>query len=181
MAQLSNRYATALFSLAIERGTLQASLDEAVLLQEKLSDAECQRLLLHPGISASEKKNFFDMVFKGQISTDMLGFLHLTVEKNRVAFILPALAQFVEMAKQHMRRTTAKVIAAVPLQPAQISSLEALLSEKLTKQVELDLHVDPDVIGGLYIEVDGYGIDRTVKTRLLDMKKSMGAGEMAII
>jgi F-type H+-transporting ATPase subunit delta len=164
----------------MERGTLQESLEEAVFMRDTLSDEECQLLLAHPGISAAEKKNFFDTVFKGQVSDDMLGFLHLTVEKNRVAFIVPALSGFVEMAKQHMRQTTARVVSAVPLQPVQLSALEALLSQKLDKQVEINLNVDPSVIGGLYIEVDGYFVDRTVKTRLMEMKKSMDS-DAAII
>jgi F-type H+-transporting ATPase subunit delta len=180
MAQLSNRYATALFSLALERGTLSASLDEAVFMRDTLADEDCQRLLIHPRISATEKKNFFDTVFKGKVSTDMLGFLHLTVEKNRVDFIVPALSDFIEMARQHMRQTTAHVVSAVPLHPEQISALEALLSRKLDKQVEVSLQVNPGVIGGLYIEVDGYFVDRTVKSRLMEMKKTMDGGAAII-
>jgi F-type H+-transporting ATPase subunit delta len=180
MAQLNIRYATALFNLAVERDALKETLDEAVFVRNLLSDEECKRLLIHPGISATEKKHFFDTAFQGKISTDMLGFLHLTVEKNRMEFIVPALSSFIEMARQHMRQTTARVVSAVQLYPEQLSALETLLSRKLEKQVEINLQVDPNVIGGLYIEVDGYFVDRTVKTRLMEMKKAMDGGAAII-
>jgi len=178
MAQLSNRYATALFELSLEHGTLNDDIDQAILLRDTLREEDCHKVITHPRISMEEKRTFFEGAFSGQISQDLMGFLHLAVAKNREDQIVSVLSQFIDMGYNHIRRTTALVISAVPLKEKQIADLTALLARKLNKQVELKLKVDPSVIGGLYIQVDGYFVDRTVKTRLNEMKLSMAEGSI---
>ena len=177
MAQLSNRYAAAIFSLSIERGIIKENLDQAIFVRDALKDKQCQNLLTHPRISTAEKRSFFDEIFKDRISTDLLGFLHLAVNKNRETFIVPALSDFIDMANDHMRRTTALVVSAVPLRNEQISALAALLTRKLNKQVTIEQKVEPSIIGGLHIQVDGYFIDRTIKTRLQEIKTNLSKGD----
>ena len=170
--RLSNRYATAIFELSIERGALDENLGQALVMRDTLKDEQCQSIITHPRITAVQKQSFFDEVFKG-VGTDLMGFLHLAVTKNREAFIVPALSHFIDMAHDHLRKTTARVVSAVPLRPEQIDALATLLSEKVSKQVSVETKVDPSVIGGLYINVDGYFIDRTLRTRLQDIKLNL--------
>lgn len=177
MAQLSNRYATAIFDLSIERDMLNENLDQAIFLRDALSGEECKTILTHPRISSKEKHTFFDNVFSEHISADLLGFLRLAVDKNREEFIVPALSSFIDMANDHIRRTTALVVSAVPLKAEQVSALAALLSKKTNKQVTIKQKVDPSIIGGLYIQVDGYFVDRTIKSRLQEIKVSLSEGD----
>lgn len=176
MAQLSNRYAAAIFELSVERGKLDENLDQAIVMRDKLEDKECQEFLTHPRIKATDKRKFFDDVFLDKINTDLMGFLHLAVNKGREEFIVPALDGFIDMANDHLLRTTATVVSAVPLRTEQITALAALLSKKISKQVTIEQKTDPAVIGGLYIQVDGYFLDRTVRTRLQDIKISLSEG-----
>lgn len=177
MAQLSSRYATALFNLSIERGMVNESLDQAVFLRDTLKDKKCQNLLTHPRISTTEKQTFFNEAFKGRINPDMLGFLHLAVSKNREAFIVPALSDFIDMANEHMRKTTALVVSALPLKDEQRSALANLISRKISKHVTIEQKIDPSVIGGLHIQVDGYFVDTTIKTRLQEIKTTLSKGD----
>lgn len=173
MAQLSNRYAAAIFELAIERGNLDESLSQAEFLRGILVGDDCKSIITHPRISSGEKKAFFDEAFKSHVNNELMGFLHLAVDKGREEYIVPILAEFIDMANNHLRRVTAVVVSAVPIRDDQQTALASLLSRKLSKQVSLELKVDPSVIGGLYIQVDGYYMDRTVKTRLEELKSSM--------
>ena len=177
MAQLSKRYATAIYDLSMERDMLNENLNQALFMREVLEDEACKSIITHPRITAAEKRSFFDEVFLKHISTDLLGFLHLAVTKNREAFIVPALTAFIDMAHDHLQKTTAQVISAVPLRDEQVSALTALLSRKISKQVTLEQKVDPAIIGGLYIQVDGYFVDRTIRTRLQDIKLSLSEGD----
>jgi len=177
VAQLSNRYAAAIFELSVERGRLDENLGNALMMRDVLKDKECQEIITHPRISAAEKRSFFDEVFKKHVSDDLQGFLHLAVTKNREAFIVPTLSTFIDMANAYVRKTTASVISAVPLRDEQVTSLAALLSKKLEKDVTIEPKVDPSVIGGLYINVDGYFVDRTIKTRLHGIKLSLSEGD----
>jgi len=170
LADLSKRYATALFELSAQHGLLTSYLEQATSLRDALQTDECKSFITHPRISGSDKKAFFDEAFKGKIHDHLLGFLHLTVNKNREAFLLPALNTLVEMIRAHHNQTTARVVSAVPLNKKQLTAIAALLMRKLNKKVDIHVVVDPAVIGGLSIQVDGFFIDRTLRYQLRSMK-----------
>ena len=173
MADLSNRYANALFELSKESGLTNEYLEQAVFLQDALKDADCQHVITHPHISTAEKHTFFTEAFGWKIHDDLMGFLRLVVDKSREAFLMPVLASLIDMIKTEQRKTTAKVISAAALDDVQVKTLAALLSRKLNKIVDVSVNVDPSVIGGLYVQVDGFFIDRTLKNSIKDMKHSL--------
>jgi len=173
MADLGKRYATALFEISAEQGMLAEYLQQATFVRDALQDEECRTFLTHPRVSGAEKSAFFDKVFAGQIHTDLLGFMHLTVSKNREEYLLSALDQLVNMIRAHHNQTTAKVISAVPLTDAQMAGMTALLTRKLSKKVDMQVVVDPAVIGGLSIQVDGFFVDRTMRYLLRNMKEEV--------
>ena len=67
-------------------------------------------------------------------------------------------------------RTLARVLSAVELRPEQIAALEAALSHRLGKPVEVAAGVVPALLGGLYISVEGQVFDGSVKRRLEELK-----------
>lgn len=176
MEKLSLLYASTLFSLALEHDAVSEFLDQAVLMRDALSEPECRNMLVHPHIPAAEKREFFKTAFGGHIHEDLLSFLFLAADKNREIFILPALEALTGMIKRHMKKITAKVYFATAPEDRQLASMRDLLSEKLNKEVEISLNVDPSVIGGPYIYADGYYIDWTVKKRLRDLTVQMKEG-----
>lgn len=173
MAELSIRYATALFELSKESGSTNEYLEQAVFLRETLQDENCQRIITHPHIKTEEKYAFLEESFSKSLHSNLMGFLKLVIDKNRESYLLPALSELIEMIRSDQRKTTASVISPVMLDETQINSLKALLSKKLNKEVDLNIKVDPEIIGGLHIQVDGYFIDKTIKKVLKDMKLSL--------
>jgi len=170
VADLGIRYATALFEISQSGGMLKEYLDQAQMICDHLQEDDALLVLTHPRISADEKFDFFRKVFGDSIDQDLQGFVHLVISKNREAYLLPALEKLVEMIKYHQNQTTAKVVSATPLTDAQADKLAAVLSKKLNKEVDVIVVVDPSQIAGISIHVDGYLIDRTVKSMLRDMK-----------
>ena len=173
MADLGKRYATALFEISAEQGLLAQYLDQAVLLRDALQEEECKVFINHPRVSGADKIAFFNKVFEGQIHRDLMGFLHLTVNKNREEYLLSALNQLVEMIRTHQNQTTARIISAVPLTEGQLAAMATLLTKKLSKKVDVQVLVDPSIIGGLSIQVDGFYIDRTLRYLLKDLKEEV--------
>jgi len=72
--------------------------------------------------------------------------------------------------------TAAQVVSAVPLREDQLSALRELLNKKLDKTVTLSPRVDPALLGGLWIYVDGHVIDRSLKKQLRDITESIKKG-----
>ena len=173
MADLSKRYATALFEISSESGMLAQYLEQATFLRDALQEEECKAFITHPRVTGAEKSAFFNRVFAEHIHGDLLGFLHLAIAKNREAFLLPALNALVEMIRTHHNQTTARVVSAVPLTDAQLAAMAALLTRKLNKRVDIQVIVDPAVIGGVSIQADGFFADRTVRNLLRNMKEEM--------
>ena len=173
MERLSVIYASALFDIALQQDAVDEFLNQAIFLRDSLSDPDFQHVLVHPQIAAAEKQEIFREAFSGQIHKDLLGFLYLVADKNREAHLMPALKALIELIEHHNKIVTARVTTAAPYDEKQAESLRVILSEKLDKHIELDIKVDPSLIGGPYIFVDGYYIDWTVKTRLHEMTGSL--------
>jgi F-type H+-transporting ATPase subunit delta len=133
-------------------------------------------VLVHPHISAADKRDFFSKAFAGNVHDDLLGFLFLVADKNRETFLIPALTALIGMIERHNKKVTASVSYATELDDGQVAEMKAVLSKQLDKTVEIDLKVDSAVIGGPYIFVDGYFLDWTVKKRLRDLTVHMKEG-----
>jgi len=176
VADLGIRYATALFEMSEESGLLGEYLEQAQFLRGTLQDEDALRILMHPRITADEKHAFLTKAFGETIHQDLFGFMKLVVTKNREAYLLPALDKLVDMIRARQNQTTAKVVSAVPLTDSQAAQLTATLAAKLGKQVDITVLVDPSVIAGMSIHVDGYFLDRTVKTMLKDLKETVRRG-----
>jgi len=176
MERLSVIYASALFDIALQQDAVDEFLRQSTFLLEYLDDEDFYHILIHPQIAAAEKHEIFKKAFAEQINEDLLGFLYLVADKNREAYLIPALKALVDLFKRHNKIVTAKVLSAAPYDDKQAESLREILSSKLDKHVELDLKVDPTLIGGPYIYVDGYYIDWTVKKRLHDLTIHMKEG-----
>jgi len=175
MANLSARYATALFELAEENNSIDSTLEQALFMYDTLKDKECLQTLKHPRLLPKEKCAFFSEVFSEHISDDLMGILHLVINKNREDYLLPALLMLVDMINEYRKKTKAVITAAVPLSEAQVSKLQALLEQKLNKKVEIIQKIDTSIIGGMAVRVDGFITDLTVKKQLHDMKDMLQA------
>ena len=65
---------------------------------------------------------------------------------------------------------TALVTSAQELSETQHSQLSDLLARKTHRQVNISLTIDPSVLGGLCIYMNGYLFDHTIKKQLSDIK-----------
>jgi len=176
MERLSILYAGAVFDLAKQHNLTDEFLSQATYLHGQLSNKDFRYILVHPHISAAEKKKIFSDAFSDKVHEDLLGLLYLSADKNREAYLLSALKELIELIKQYKQIVTAEVSSAVALDAKQTENLKRVLADKLNKTVELKLKVDPTLIGGPYIFVDGYYIDWTVKNRLRDLTVHMKEG-----
>ncbi|NLT57341.1 MAG: ATP synthase F1 subunit delta [Clostridiales bacterium] len=176
MASLSMRYAKALFELALKGDQLDEYLAQAVLVRDALEASEHGDVLTSLYVSDEEKRRYVKDHFARQIHVDLLGFLYLMIEKNHEATIVPALTEFIEMGNRRNRRVAAYVVSATPLTADQVAGLRELLSKKIGKPVTIFPRVDPALIGGLFVYVDGYLVDRTVRRQLTDMRDHIKRG-----
>ncbi|HET9654691.1 MAG TPA: F0F1 ATP synthase subunit delta [Kineosporiaceae bacterium] len=84
-----------------------------------------------------------------------------------------ALETFVEAAAERRRQLVAHVVAAVPLTAAQRERLAASLRRTYGRPIRLNVDLDPEVRGGLRVQVGGELIDGTIATRLDEARRRL--------
>jgi F-type H+-transporting ATPase subunit delta len=84
-----------------------------------------------------------------------------------------ALEAYVDAAAERRRQLVAHVVAAVPLTTVQRERLAAGLRRTYGRPIRLNVDLDPEVVGGLRVQVGGELIDGTIATRLDDVKRRL--------
>ncbi len=175
MAQLvANRYAKAMFQLALENGQLDTYTEQlSVVLDTFKTEHEFSKIINHPEISHDKKFSMLEKVFGSVVVPDVLGLFAIIIRKGREKEIINILEAFVNMSKKHRGIVTAYVYGPVALTETQLSSIKARLSQYMNKQVEIQFELQTDLIGGLRIIADGKIMDGTIKKQLDDMKTQL--------
>ena len=77
-------YGTALIDAARETDQEERILEEGMQIADILkAEPDFRKFISYPGISAEEKKDVIRSVFEGKISTELLHFLYVLVDKRR--------------------------------------------------------------------------------------------------
>jgi F-type H+-transporting ATPase subunit delta len=86
-----------------------------------------------------------------------------------------ALEAYVEAAAERRRQLVAHVVAAVPLTTAQRERLSAILRRTYGRPIRLNIDLDPEIVGGLRVQVGGELVDGTIVTRLDDARRRLAS------
>ena len=174
-ASLSGRYATALFELARDSkaltaveaslGTVRQALDESLDFKALTSSPLVSRGDAAKAVAATAAALNLDAT-----TTSFLGVL----AQNRRLSQLPAIIRaFRMLAAQHRGETTAEVTSAHPLDDNQVEALKQQLRTRVGRDVNVDLSVDPSLLGGLVVKIGSQMIDSSIKTRLNSLANAM--------
>lgn len=167
-------YGEALFEAACERGKQKEILEEVICVAQLMDTSpKLQEFLRSPAVPAEEKKQFIKSSLHGVFSEEMIHFLFVLIDKERVWHIGRIARCYKTLYERQRGESTGKIYSAVPLSAAQIESSEASVSALLRKKVRLENCVDPSLIGGVMIQVDGKRIDRSLKGELKQLKEEL--------
>lgn len=174
-ASLSGRYATALFELARDSKALhevEASL--ATVRQTLDESADFKALTNSPLIGRTDAAKAVAATAAAlkldQTTSNFLGVLAQNRRLNQLPQIIRA---FRQLAAAHRGETTAEVTSAHPLEVDQVDALKQQLRTRLGRDVNIDLSVDPSLLGGLVVKIGSQMIDSSIKTRLNSLAHAM--------
>ncbi|MGN0376421.1 MAG: ATP synthase F1 subunit delta [Suilimivivens sp.] len=176
MAKLvSKTYGGALFELAVEEGKEDAFLEEIIALKEILKgNPDFNKLMNHPKILKEEKLEVLANVFEGRISSELTGFLHLIISKDRYGEINEILDYFIDEVKKLKGIGIAYVTTAVPLSKAKQKEVEEkLLATTSYQKMEMHFQVEEELIGGMVIRIGDRVVDSSIKTKLFEMRRHL--------
>jgi len=174
-AEQVDGYAAALFEVARAEGALAVVEEELFKLSDVLAQSDELRATLGDTDLPPEKRQ--------EIVQDLLGKAKATpITTSLVSFIVGAghardlpgiISSLVERAASDRKHAVAEIRSAVPLDEDQRTRLASALSKNLGKEVEVKVHVDPSVLGGLSARVGDVVIDGTVRHRLDQLKETI--------
>ena len=168
-------YAAALFEVARAEGALEVVEEELFKLSDVLAQSdELRATLTDPNIPSDKRQEIIEsLLAMGKatpITTSLVSFVVGAGHARDLPGIITSLVERAASSRQH---SVAEVRSAVPLDDDQRKRLAQALSKNLGKDVEVKVHVDPSVLGGISARVGDVVIDGTVRHRLDQLKETI--------
>ncbi|MES2698635.1 MAG: F0F1 ATP synthase subunit delta [Pseudomonadota bacterium] len=174
-ASLAGRYASALFDLAVEAGTVSAVEGDLETIDSALREsAELRALIRNPEVKRSQ----LGRVVEGlgahlKLSPLTTRFLGVLAQNRRVGDLPAIIRAFAMIAAGQRGEVNAEVTSAHPLSAAQLTDLETRLRAREGRTVKLKSKVDPALLGGLVVTIGSKRIDSSIRTRLNSLSQAM--------
>lgn len=164
---LAKRYARALFELAVERGIVEKIRQEIDLFNRSLeTNTDFRHFLNSQEVSKSDKKKTIERLFQDRVSNVFFNFILVLLRKNRQSIFTAIVRQFEILFDKYKKKVRASTITAIPMDEATLFDLKTRLSETYKADVEIENKIDPDILGGIIIKVDGQVFDGSVQGQL---------------
>jgi len=171
--EIARVYATALFEAARERGKLDAIREQLGTFADALAEnRDLQLFFFSPYFSSAEKEDGLKRSIAGA-EPEVVNFLNLLIEKHRMPVIFRIRRQFDALWAKENKRLGVTVTSAVELDPEIVQRVGAEIEQQTGNTVELQSRVDPDILGGLVVQVGNVVLDTSIRNRLEKLRKSV--------
>lgn len=177
MDSCAANYASALYSLLSEgeRGDYLSALSEVKESLEK--EKGLFALLCSYSVSQKEKEKILQKVYGGYPLKHLLPFLYLLCKKHRIAHFCGVFEAFASLCNEQANIKEGIAYSALPLNKKQLDDIESALSKKVGGKVVLKAIVDPSLLGGVKVALDGKVYDGSLRGKLSELKKQLKEGE----
>ena len=175
VAGVAGRYASALFELARDERSLDgvaADLDAFdAMIRES---ADLARLVRSPAFTAEVQTRAVEAVLaKAGMGGLAANFIKL-VASNRRLFALPGMiSAFRALVQQSKGIVRAEVRLAEQPSEAVIEEIKSSLRDVAKSDVDLDLRIDPSLIGGIVVKLGSRMVDASLRTKLNSIRLAM--------
>ncbi|MBM4260601.1 MAG: ATP synthase F1 subunit delta [Deltaproteobacteria bacterium] len=169
---LARRYSRALFQLANEARQEDGVGTEIEQFNAAYNSSELQQVLTNPAFGVDVRKKILSQVMQSQqFSSLTVRFLSLLLERDRLAHLGGIVSCYRRLLNQAKGRVEAKVVSASALDDGMVERVRTQLRGISGKEVVLQQEVDPNLLGGLLVELEGKVYDGSVRTQLEKMKQ----------
>ena len=168
-------YAQAIAELAKAGNNWQGWSKMLALAAQVAGDPQITDLAANPSVPSDTVATVIVAACGDGLDAEAANFVHLLAENKRFA-ILPAIATLFEALKAEAEGVLeANIATAYPLSDGQMAGLVAKLEARLGRKIEASQHVDPELIGGVVIQVGDEVMDASVRGKLADMATTLRA------
>jgi F-type H+-transporting ATPase subunit delta len=175
LSTLARPYAEAVFRLAQDENDLAGWSSRLQSLALIVADAQVARLIADPAVAADRVAGLIVEVAGSDLGERGSNFVKVLAENDRL-LLLPEIGVQFETLKADAEGTLeATITSAQELSQAQLDELVAGLKARFNRAVNVQVAVDPELIGGAVIAIGDQVIDGSVKGRLQRMSFALQA------
>lgn len=171
---LAKRYAKALFELARDRNILDTIQEEVASFNQTMETNSDFRLFLQSqDISQNEKKRRIEQLLQDKVSNVFFNFVLVLLKKNREALFAAIAREFQRLVDKLHRKLPAKAVTALPLDSTTEAKLKDLLDKTFDADVQITSEIQPEILGGLIVNVEGHVFDGSLQNQLQRLRKEL--------
>jgi F-type H+-transporting ATPase subunit delta len=164
---IADAYAGAVFSVALEQKTIDnvgTELDALLVLARQ--EKELFDFLDSPYYSIENKKSFVQRVFAGRFSQLTTNFLLVIIKNSRARYLPYIISRYSQLWFDNYDICPVVVTVSEQISDERKRSIHQRISDAIRRNVELKVHIDPSIIGGIIIRYGDNLIDNSVRKRL---------------
>ena len=173
MEEIAVVYARSLFEAALDHEKLDVVRDQLGEFADALDgDRQLQVFFFSPYFSTQEKTEGLHKAVSGT-ETILNNFLELLIEKHRMPVIFRARAEYDRLWEEENKLLPVEITSAVELDESVVRQLGDRISEQTGRKVELSSRVEPDILGGIVVQVGNSVLDASVRNRLDQLRRQV--------
>jgi F-type H+-transporting ATPase subunit delta len=174
----ARRYAQALFGLAQDQGKEDAWLGQLTEASDALAAPTVALYLSVPRVPMADKLSAVGNL-TARADSLLTNAVSLLAERGSLALLPAIVLEYGARLNESQGRAQAQVTTAVALSDTQRDRLGGLLRDMLERDVVIEAAVDPEVIGGVVVQVGDQIIDGSVRARLEALKRQLESERLA--
>lgn len=171
---VAERYASALFELALQLGLTATIQEELQELKKAFRDNEgLGQLLSSPKLSVAKKKELITDIFKG-VNPIVMNTLFVLLDAKRMNEVENVCDEFRYLANDAAGVAEAKVFSTRPLTELETNSISAAFAKKVGKQsLRIENIIDPSLIGGIRLQIGNQIYDSSLSAKLEKLQREL--------
>ena len=173
------RYAEAAFQVALAEDGLDRWQQDLAIAADILGRPEVVEVVGSPAVPLDRRLAVTDALLRSRISPASLRLVNLLVQRGRASVLPRVSEEFTRQLNAHRGVVMATVTSAVPLTDDETAAIRSRVEAMAGTRVELATQVDPDLIGGLTIQVRDRLLDASIRGRLERLRDQLHAGTRA--
>ena len=174
----ARRYAEAAFEVALRDDSVAAWRRELDGAAAVVGDERVARMLSNPARPVEERWAMAQKVFGPIVSQPVLNLIGLMLRRGRIEELPRIAAEFRRLDNIRQGITLATATSASALTSDEVEALTKRLEQLTGGRVELDVQVDPSLLGGLVVRLGDRLIDGSVRGRLERLRNQLVSGAL---
>jgi|SRR5690554_5894107 F-type H+-transporting ATPase subunit delta len=170
---IARPYADAAFELARGAGALGPWSEALDRLAAIAADPQMRNCIADPKLTEDQLVELtLDLAGKG-LSAELQNFVRVLVSNERLQLLPEIRDLFVQLKNEHEGVQEAKIASAFPLDDATLANLKGDLEARFKTKLNIQVSVDPELIGGVRIAIGDEVIDASVRGKLANMAAAL--------